>query len=386
MNILVHYSEIGLKGKNRLFFEEKLIDHCLWALSTYSAKAKKFPGRIIFEMTDDAKFSDIEAKLKKVFGIAYFARAFEWQGNNMGKLAEDILLRLPKNVSQGVHTFRMSMRRVDKRYPLTSQEMNSQLGRLIKEAWGKKVQLARPDVTIYGELLSRDSLWYYFEKIKGPGGLPTSSAGSVLSLLSGGIDSPVASWQMMKRGAKIIFIHFHAYPYTNKSSQTIVRDIATLLAAWQRGALLYIVPFADIQACIIAGASPRLRLLLYRRAMVRIATMLGAKIGVHALVTGESLGQVASQTLENIGVIDEASPFPIFRPLIGNDKEETITLAKIIGTYDISIRPFEDCCSFLVPKHPETKAKREEIEKEERTLHLGKHLEKSLNETNLIQL
>jgi len=308
---LIHYSEIGLKGKNRAFFERKLAQNIKTALSgTIPDKdyfLKRLYGRFFLEISIPAAsvserndiHKRIEGQLQKVFGVANFSRAF------LAKRDLDILKKVvweEFKKQQPFSTFRIRARRSDKSFPLTSREVEFQVGSFVKAKSGAKVDLEKAEVTGFIEILSSKAL-FYFDKIPGPGGLPVSTAGKVVTLLSGGIDSPVASWMLAKRGARNIFVHFHSYPQTDKASQEKVRELVKILTEWQFRSKLYLVPLLAIQKEVVARCPTKLRVILYRRMMLRIAGKIATREGSEALATGESLGQVASQTLENIGVI-----------------------------------------------------------------------------------
>ncbi|MBU4141705.1 tRNA 4-thiouridine(8) synthase ThiI, partial [Patescibacteria group bacterium] len=248
-----------------------------------------------------------------------------------------------------------------------------------------KVKLKNPDINCFIEIVEGKAL-IYFEKIKGLGGLPVGTSGKVLSLISSGFDSPVAAWRLMKRGARVDFIHFHSYPRTSKASINNVKNLIKILNKYQFNSILYLAPLLDIQREIFAKCEERLRIILYRRFMFRIAEILAWKIGAGALVTGESLGQVASQTLENIGVANNAVSIPIFRPFIGADKIEIIDEAKKIGTYEFSSQPYEDCCSLFTPRHPATKARLGQVEFEESKLDSEKLIKEAIEKTEKVEI
>ncbi|HTN69625.1 MAG TPA: tRNA uracil 4-sulfurtransferase ThiI, partial [Methylomirabilota bacterium] len=251
--------------------------------------------------------------------------------------------------------------RGDKTFPLTSPEINRQLGAVVKEKSGARVDLSNPELTITVEILPRDA-FFGFDKIPGAGGLPVGASGRLVSLISGGIDSPIAAYRMMQRGCRLVFVHFHSAPYLDKTSQEKVRRLVSMLTRHQFLSRLYLVPFGEIQRQIVAAVSRPLRVVLYRRMMMRIAEGVARREKAKALVTGESLGQVASQTLENMSVIQQAATLPILRPLVGMDKQEIIDQARRIGTFEISSIPDQDCCQLFVPKHPATKATLDEVE------------------------
>lgn len=405
--VIIHYHEIGLKGKNRFIFENRLRQNIARALQGEGVESVgKISGRLILKLGEKSSLPEIKNRLQKIFGVAYFCPAFEKTGLKELKErgpAEEFLKNLADEIWANIEnknfaSFKIDTKRGQKDFPLTSQEVNQYLGGLILEkspplpvadpplaekadllrrrislglkplAEKAKVDLEHPALTIFVELIE-DFAFVYFEKIKGPGGLPAGSAGKVIALISSGIDSPVASYELMKRGAEVIFVHFHSYPSTSILSQENVKKIVKVLSNYQPDSKLYLVPFLEIQKEITAKLPLNLGIIFYRRAMFKIAQKIAEREKAKALVTGESLGQVASQTLDNILVIDEASTLPVFRPLIGRDKEEIISLAKQIGTFELSIMPYEDCCSLFIPAHPETKA----------NLNIVKELEKDLS-------
>lgn len=380
--IVCHYSEIGLKGKNRSFFENKLIENIRQALKPeFLEWVKRIPGRIVIKLSPEGLKNSkiVRKKLERVFGISYFAFALTCEP----KLEEIAKTSLKLVESLRGKTFKIETKRSDKTFPYSSGQINALVGEyVLKRTKGKRVKLESPKITCFIEILPK-IVFLYTEKIKGLGGLPVTTAGKVVSLLSGGIDSPVASFLMQRRGAKIIFLHFHAYPYTTKASIEKAKKIVQALNKYQFSSKLYLVPFAEIQKEILLKTQAKFRVILYRRAMFRIGEKIAKKENAQALVTGESLGQVASQTLENIKVIDEATNLPVFRPLIGFDKEEIIQIAKDIDTYEISILPHQDCCARFLPTHPETKAKIEEIRKEEKKLNLKKIINKALKDAEI---
>jgi len=261
-------------------------------------------------------------------------------------------------------SFRIDTQRGDKTFSLTSPEINRVLGAAVKERSGARVDLENPEFTVFVEILPRDA-FFGFDKLPGPGGLPVGASGRVVSLISGGIDSPVASYRMMQRGCRLIFVHFHSAPYQDKTSQEKVRELLKRLTRHQFNSRLFLIPFGEIQRQIVAAVSRPLRVVLYRRMMLRIAEAIARREKAQALVTGESLGQVASQTLENMAVIQQAATLPILRPLVGMDKQEIIDQARRIGTFEISSIPDQDCCQLFVPKHPATKAHLADVEKDE---------------------
>jgi tRNA uracil 4-sulfurtransferase len=355
--IVCHYGEIALKGKNKPFFIKKLVRNIKEALP--SAKVYSPHGRIIVFSEEER----LEEKIKKICGIDYFFLA-DIVPSSVEKIREEAVSLIKK---KEFRTFRVTTKRGDKKFSLSSQKLSALLGGEIVKETKKEVDLFNPDVTCFIEITKKET-YIYFEKIEGLGGIPVSSSGKAISLISGGIDSPVASFYMMKRGIKNVFLHFHAYPSTSKESILKVERIVKKLSSFQGKSVLYLVPFDEIQKEIMLNSKEKFRVLLYRRFMMRIAEEITKKEKAKAIITGESLGQVASQTMENIEVTGSVVNIPVFRPLIGLNKREIISEAEKIGTYDISILAEEDCCVRFLPKNPETRGEISKIIKEEDTL------------------
>jgi len=264
-------------------------------------------------------------------------------------------------------------------------EINQRVGAYVKQQSGARVDLEKAEMTCWIEIVEKYAL-IYLERLPGPGGLPVGTSGKVVVLLSGGIDSPVAAWKMIKRGCTSVFVHFHSFPYTNKESQEKAKQIVQLLCHYALQAKIYLVPFAEVQRHIMVDTPLDTRVILYRRYMLRLAEQIARREKARVLVTGDSVGQVASQTIENIDVISRAVSMPILRPLIGEDKVEIIEIARQIGTYEISIQPDQDCCSLFVPKHPETKANLPEIEKSEAQLNVGDAMNAAMESAEVLSL
>ena len=360
-SIVVHYHEIALKGANRPLFIRRLTDHILKATAELGIEKIVTPrGRIILYLKDGADPVPIQARLEQTFGIANFSPA--WRSAIDPEALEGTIAGLLRDKT--FNSFRITARREDKSYPMTSMELNKRLGRFVLDRTQTRVDLENPDLTIFLEILRKEAL-VYLEKFRGPGGLPVGISGRVSTLLSGGIDSPVAAYLMMKRGCIVNFIHFHSYPYVSKASWEKAEELVQHLTPYQLKSRLHLVPFGEIQRQIVVTVPPPLRVVLYRRFMLRIAEELALKEEAKALVTGESLGQVASQTLDNLATIQEATHLPIFQPLIGYDKNDIIAKAKTIETYPISIQPDQDCCRLFVPPHPSVRARITEVRKAE---------------------
>jgi tRNA uracil 4-sulfurtransferase len=371
-----HYHEIGLKGSNRAFFENRLLENIRKALAGVPAgPVRRLSGRILLEMTEDSPAEIIGARLQKVFGLVYASPA--WISTQDFDQLQENLWALVRD--REFETFKIHARRAGKEYPLNSQQLNERLGALIQGKTGKRVRLENPDLTCHVDLVQRYA-FLYFDRLRGVGGLPVTSSGKVVVLLSGGIDSPVAAYRIMKRGCRAVFVHFHSYPHTTLESQEKVRQLVRILDQYQYGSTLYLVPFAEAQRQIVAYTPPETRVILYRRLMVKIAERVAAREHALALVTGDSIGQVASQTLENLSVIGQATRMSVLRPLVGDDKEEIIQWSRQIGTMELSITPETDCCSLFIPRHPETRADLSDIERSEQKLDVERLVEDALKD------
>jgi thiamine biosynthesis protein ThiI len=370
-SVVVHYQEIALKGRNRPWFVARLVRNLRDTLADLDVAAvRALVGRIEIALGGDADWETVKERLSHVFGVGNFARAGRTV-TDVDRIAREILDDLPP---EDVASFRVSARRADKRYPLTSPQIEREVGGRIKLARGWQVDLENPALTIHVEMLSGEA-FYFFGKERGAGGLPVGTSGRVACLLSGGIDSPVAAWRMMKRGCRVHFVHFHSYPIVSRASQEKARELARLLTTHQLRSRLCLVPFGDLQQRIVLAVPPPLRVVIYRRLMFRIAERIATTWRAKALVTGEVVGQVASQTIENLSVIGRVATMPVLRPLVGMDKEEIMAQAQRLGTYPISILPDEDCCTLFTPRHPSTKARLVEVEDAESSLPIGPMVE-----------
>jgi tRNA uracil 4-sulfurtransferase len=357
-SVLIRYHEIALKKGNRAYFTELLKRNILSAVKDLGAKEiRSLPARLLLAFKKDVDQETVIRRISSVFGVANFSLV-ETTARDIEALRARILEALN---GTRFDSFRIETQRGDKTFPLNSPEINRRLGAAVKEKSAARVDLTHPELTVFVEILPHDA-FFGFNKIPGAGGLPVGASGRVVSLISGGIDSPVAAYRMLQRGCRLIFVHFHSAPYLDKTSQEKVRQLVTALTRHQFQSRLYMVPFGEIQRQIVAAVNRPLRVILYRRMMLRIAEGLARKEKAKALVTGESLGQVASQTLENMAVIQQAAALPILRPLVGMDKQEIIDQARRIGTFEISSIPDQDCCQLFVPKHPATKARFDEVE------------------------
>ena len=356
---LVHYHEVGLKGKNRAHFERILMDSLKAALAAFSvATLTRISGHILVTFSTAGEAERAFDVIRRVPGVARVSLAFhtnrdpqEYHRAAIRALAE----------AEPFETFKVHARRSNTDYELSSLDLNRQVGAALCEAFpDKKVQMRDPDATVY-VLVVQGRVYVYCKSARGVGGLPVGSAGKVVTLLSSGIDSPVATWLLARRGAVCVPVHFSGRPQTADTSEYLCQDIVRALAPAIQIGRLYVVPFGDAQREISLVCPNALRVIMYRRVMYAVAERIAALEGAKALVTGESLGQVASQTLENIMAVNEVVDIPVFRPLIGSDKQEIIARAEEIGTYDISCETAPDCCQLFLPKRPQTHARLDEV-------------------------
>ena len=375
-SIVVHYQEIALKGKNRPWFMGRLVRNLRHALSDLDVTAvRALMGRIEVVLGPAASREEVGERIRRIFGIANFSYA--------GRTPLDldvIAAAIVKDLGdRECRSFRVSVRRADKRFPMTSPQVEREVGGRIKERRGWRVDLENPELTVHVELLT-DEAFYFFGKEKGAGGLPTGTAGRVACLLSGGIDSPVAAHRMMKRGCVVTFVHFQSYPILSRASMEKARELVKLLTTWQQHSRLYLVAFGDIQQQVVLAVPGPMRVVVYRRLMLRIAERIAIVRHAQALVTGDVVGQVASQTLENLAVIGNVATLPLFRPLIGMDKDEITAEAIKIGSYPISIIPDQDCCTLFTPRNPQTRARLADIEVAEQSLPIAELVEKAVSD------
>ena len=372
-SFLIKYAEIGLKGKNRYKFEDTLVSRIKNSLSEWKDvfSVYKEQERIYVDSKED--FSDyydmVVDRLKKVFGVFTICPIKKIDFTDDYKKLSTEILDFIENVygNNPSFTFKVKTRRVNKNFPMHSDEISAELGGdILNKYQNLKVDVHNPDVTIYVEI--RNHINIYSEKISGPGGLPIGTSGKAMLLLSGGIDSPVAGYMVSKRGVIIEAIYFHAPPYTSDRAKQKVIDLAKIVSKWSTRIKLHIINFTDIQLKIYEKCPHDELTIIMRRYMMKIAETIADKNECLALITGESIGQVASQTVESLRATNEVTKLPVFRPLIGFDKEEIIKIAKNIDTFETSILPFEDCCTIFVAKHPVTKPKLKSIYKSEKKL------------------
>jgi len=367
-SILIHYSEIGLKKNNRHYFEKifiKNISHHIRDLK--HTRIRLLSARIFVENINSEDWDTFKIRLKNVMGLSSAILMLESQTEYKSiQNATDIILDKEK-----FNSFRVTTRRHAKSFKKTSIDVNVELGAYIQKKTKAKVQLSGSDLNLIIEIL-KDKSYIGFKKITGYGGLPTGSQEKAISLLSSGIDSPVSSFEIIKRGVNLSFLHFHSYPATSKQSIENVKELVHTLTNYQLESDLYCISLLDIQEKIMKEIPEKFWVIFFRRAMLKIANLFAKKINSVAIITGDNIGQVASQTLSNIRAISEASELPIIRPLAGLNKVDIVNRAKEIETYDISIKPYQDCCSYFVPIHPETKAKIDEVIRLDKILDLEK--------------
>jgi thiamine biosynthesis protein ThiI len=373
-SIVIHYQELALKGKNRPWFIGRLVRNLRRALAGLDVvEVRALMGRIEVKLGPDTSREQAGERIRRTFGIANFSYA------RRTPLDLDVIARaiLEDLADRTCRSFRVSVKRADKRFPMTSPQIEREIGGRIQEARGWKVDLDEGELTVHVELLINEA-FYFFGKERGPGGLPTGTAGRVTCLLSGGFDSPVAAHRMMKRGCAVTFVHFHSYPILSRASIEKARELVRLLTTWQQRSRLYLVAFGDIQQQVVLAVPGPMRVIVYRRLMLRIAEKIALAHGSKALITGDVVGQVASQTLENLQVIGHVATLPLFRPLVGMDKEEIIAEARAIGSYPISIIPDQDCCTLFTPRNPLTRGRLANVEAAERALPVGDLVEQAV--------
>jgi thiamine biosynthesis protein ThiI len=367
--VVVHYHEISLKRGNRPLFLRQLSRNLARATSDLGGVGvEQLTGRIVLDLAGHDRPEVVRARAARVCGVASVALAYRVPSS-----VEPMKAAIAGLIEgRPFRSFRISARRAFKTYPMTSVELNRELGAFVLErvkGSGARVDLNEPELEIHVEVLPAET-FVYADRVPGPGGLPVGASGTVAALLSGGIDSPVAAWRMMKRGCRVVFVHFHSVPYLPATSQAKARALVERLTEWQYRSQLLLVPLGEIQREVVLSVPPPVRVVVYRRMMVRIAEALARTAGALALATGESLGQVASQTLTNIARIDEVAGLPVLRPLIGMDKLEITAEAQRLGTFEISIEPDADCCTLFVPKHPATGVSADEIRAAEARLEI----------------
>ena len=353
---LIKYAEIGVKGKNRDLFEAALAQQIKYALRRCEGefRIRRTRGRIYIDALSDYDYEETVENLKTVCGISGICPMVELEDEGFDKLCEEAISYLAEQYPGKKFTFKVNARRARKNYPKNSMEINADVGEKILDAFPEaRVDVHHPEVMLSIEI--RENIYLYSIEIPGPGGMPVGTNGKAMLLLSGGIDSPVAGYMVAKRGVKIDAVYFHAPPYTSERAKQKVVDLANLVARYAGPINLYVVNFTDIQLHIYESCPHEELTIIMRRYMMRIAQKLAEDAGAMGLITGESIGQVASQTLQSLAATNDVCTMPVFRPVIGFDKQEIIDLSEKIGTYETSIQPYEDCCTIFVAKHPVTR-------------------------------
>ncbi|WP_333676639.1 tRNA uracil 4-sulfurtransferase ThiI [Muricomes intestini] len=368
-SFLIKYGEIGIKGKNRYLFEDALVRQIRFSLKDVDGDSyvHKAQGRVYVECTGEYDYEETVEALKRVFGIVGICPVVRVEDRGFEQLSKDVVSYMEGMYPEGNLTFKVEARRSKKQYPMTSMEINSELGGVILDAFpGMKVDVHNPEIRLNVEV--REEIYLYSETISGPGGMPVGTNGRAMLLLSGGIDSPVAGYMIAKRGVQLHATYFHAPPYTSERAKEKVVDLAKLVSRYAGPIQLHVVNFTDIQLYIYEKCPHEELTIIMRRYMMKIAEYFAKENHCLGLITGESIGQVASQTMQSLAATNSVCTLPVYRPLIGFDKREIVEIAEKIDTFETSIQPFEDCCTIFVAKHPVTKPNLERIEKSERNL------------------
>lgn len=384
---LIKYGEIGLKGKNRHIFEDALVKQIRHNLTEDMGEFEvtKEQGRIYIECLSDYDYDEVVAALQRVFGIVGICPVVHIEDKGFDDLSEQVIAYMKEMYGDAKKTFKVNARRARKNYPLASMEINSELGGRILDAMDNmKVDVHNPDIMLNVEI--RQKIYIYSEIVPGPGGMPVGTNGKAMLLLSGGIDSPVAGYMVAKRGVKIDAVYFHAPPYTSERAKQKVIDLAKQVAKYAGPVYLHVVNFTDIQMYIYEKCPHEELTIIMRRYMMKIAEHFAYETKCLGLVTGESIGQVASQTMHSLLCTNEVCTLPVFRPLIGMDKQEIVEISERIGTYETSILPYEDCCTTFVAKHPVTKPNLNVIKRSETRLEekIDEMVEEAIRTTEVI--
>ncbi|WP_053985277.1 tRNA uracil 4-sulfurtransferase ThiI [Niameybacter massiliensis] len=386
---LVKYGELAIKGKNRFIFENRLVATIRKNLKPIGKfEVRKEQGRITVEPADNSIEPEvIMERLSRIFGIIGISYGIKMNERSMEAIQTLAVAHMKKEFETKERlTFKVNTKRADKRFPVSSMEVNAELGGYLLDTFPDQltVDVHNPDVLLNVEI--RNETYVYAGTYKGAGGMPYGTNGRATLLLSGGIDSPVAGWMIAKRGVEIDAVYFHSPPYTSERATQKVIDLAKKVALYTGQMKVHVVPFTDIQMAIYEKCPHEQLTIIMRRIMMEIAQRIGREGGSQALITGESIGQVASQTMHSLVVTDDSSSMPVFRPLIGFDKEEIVQIAKRIDTYETSILPYEDCCTIFVPKHPETKPKLEIIQHSELQLAdcIEEMIQKAIDDTEVV--
>lgn len=383
---LIKYAEIGIKGKNRYMFEDALVRQIKYAMKPVGEfKVRKESGRVFVEGQEDFDYEEAVEALKTVFGITGICPMVIEHTKDVEHLTDAAVRYIDSQYGKKDFTFKVNARRGDKEFPMNSMDINRLVGEKLLDAWPElKVDVHCPDVLVNIEV--RQQIYIYSVEIPGPGGMPVGTNGKAMLLLSGGIDSPVAGYMIAKRGVRIDATYFHAPPYTSERAKQKVVDLAKIVSKYAGPIHLHVVNFTDIQLAIYEKCPHDQLTIIMRRYMMKIAEHFAKENDALALITGESIGQVASQTIHNLAITNDVCHMPVFRPLIGMDKQEIVNIAERIDTFETSIQPFEDCCTIFVAKHPVTKGNLKKIEKSEENLSdvIDELMEKAIETTEVI--
>ncbi len=380
--IIIRYCEIHLKGKNRGYFEKVFMINLERALAGIRHEIRRPSGRYVVENFDESRTEEIVSKLSKVFGVHTLSIGLKV------KTDLDVIYNTVKQIAPQTGTFKVETNRADKTFPLNSMELNAEIGgRLLADYPALKVDVHNPQKVLYIDLRENGSTLIFSDMIKGAGGMPVGTAGKGTLLLSGGIDSPVAGYMIAKRGMQIEGLHFHSYPYTNMQAREKVEELARILAGYTGGMTLHIVSVTHIQEQIHKNCPAEMMVTLLRRFMMRIAEKISENTGSQCIITGESLGQVASQTIEGMTSSNAViQNLPVLRPLVGFDKTEIIEIARKIGTFETSVLPYEDCCTVFLPKHPVIKPDLKKVEEAESKLDVEALILEALSGEEIVKL
>ena len=386
---LIKYAEIAIKGKNRYLFEDALVKQMKLALEPVEGEftVTKEQGRVYAFCPEKYDFDEAVEALQRVFGIVGISPVVIYEDHGFDQMAEDVVAYMKARYPEYKGSFKVYTRRAKKSYPITSMEVSAAIGEKILDAFPEaSVDVHNPEMTLSVEI--RDKIYVYSETLPGPGGMPIGTNGKAMLLLSGGIDSPVAGYMIAKRGVKIEAVYFHAPPYTSERAKQKVVDLAKLVARYSGPIRLHVVNFTDIQLYIYDQCPHEELTIIMRRYMMRIAEHFARKDKCLGLITGESIGQVASQTLQSLAATDEVCELPVYRPVIGFDKEEIVQISRKINTFETSIQPFEDCCTIFVAKHPVTKPNLKVIHRSEEKLNekIDQLVEEALASTEVIEI
>ena len=383
---LIKYAEIGIKGKNRYMFEDALVRQIKYAMKPVGEfKVRKESGRVFVEGQEDFDYEEAVEAFQTVFGITGICPMVIEHTKDVEHLTDAAVRYIDSQYGKKDFTFKVNARRGDKEFPMNSMDINCLVGEKLLDAWPElKVDVHCPDVLVNIEV--RQQIYIYSVEIPGPGGMPVGTNGKAMLLLSGGIDSPVAGYMIAKRGVRIDATYFHAPPYTSERAKQKVVDLAKIVSKYAGPIHLHVVNFTDIQLAIYEKCPHDQLTIIMRRYMMKIAEHFAKENDALALITGESIGQVASQTIHNLAITNDVCHMPVFRPLIGMDKQEIVNIAERIDTFETSIQPFEDCCTIFVAKHPVTKGNLKKIEKSEENLSdvIDELMEKAIETTEVI--